>query len=88
MSGANDYLAYVSPRTGRAVTASVGEPYRDRLLPLPDFLAGRGGGGPAAVADGLRLTAHFLERHVLNGPLPPARERLRERYANAVARSG
>ncbi|WP_376959553.1 DNA repair protein RecO [Azospirillum sp. A26] len=87
VSGANDYLAYVSPRTGRAVTASVGEPYRDRLLPLPDFLAGRGGGGPAAVADGLRLTAHFLERHVLNGPLPPARERLRERYANAVARS-
>lgn len=86
VTGANDYLAYVSPRTGRAVTASVGDPYRDRLLPLPDFLAGRGGGGPAAVESGLRLTAHFLERHLLNGPLPPARERLRERYANAVAR--
>ncbi|MBP2229245.1 DNA repair protein RecO (recombination protein O) [Azospirillum agricola] len=86
VSGANDYLAYVSPRTGRAVTASVGEPYRDRLLPLPDFLAGRGGGGPAEVEHGLRLTGHFLERHLLNGPLPPARERLRERYANAVAR--
>jgi len=86
VSGANDYLAYVSPRTGRAVTASVGEPYRDRLLPLPDFLAGRGGGGPAEVQSGLRLTGHFLERHLLNGPLPPARERLRERYANAVAR--
>ncbi|CAO3421703.1 DNA repair protein RecO [Azospirillum doebereinerae] len=86
VSGANDYLAYVSPRTGRAVTASVGEPYRDRLLPLPDFLAGRGGGGPAEVQNGLRLTGHFLERHLLNGPLPPARERLRERYANAVAR--
>lgn len=86
VTGANDYLAYVSPRTGRAVTASVGEPYRDRLLPLPDFLAGRGGGGPAEVESGLRLTAHFLERHLLNGPLPPARERLRERYANAVAR--
>jgi DNA repair protein RecO (recombination protein O) len=86
VSGTNDYLAYVSPRTGRAVTASVGEPYRDRLLPLPDFLAGRGGGGPAEVTNGLRLTGHFLERCLLNGPLPPACVRLRERYANAVAR--
>lgn len=86
VTGANDYLAYVSPRTGRAVSAVAGEPYRDRLLPLPDFLAGRGGGGPLEVERGLRLTAHFLERHLLNGPLPPARLRLRERYANAVAR--
>jgi DNA repair protein RecO (recombination protein O) len=86
VSGANDYLAYVSPRTGRAVTASVGEPYRDRLLPLPDFLAGRGGGGPVEVMSGLRLTGHFLERSLLNGSLPPACVRLRERYANAVAR--
>lgn len=86
VTGTNDYLAYVSPRTGRAVSASVGEPYRDRLLPLPGFLIGLGGGGPQAVAEGLLLTGHFLERHVLNGPLPPARERLRERYANAVAR--
>lgn len=88
VTGANDYLAYVSPRTGRAVSAAVGEPYRDRLLPLPGFLIGRGGGGPVEVGDGLRLTGHFLERHVLNGPTPPARERLRERYANAVARRG
>ncbi len=87
VSGVNDYLAYVSPRTGRAVSASVGEPYRDRLLPLPDFLAGRGGGGPAEVESGLRLTGHFLERHVLGGHLPPARTRLTERYANTVARS-
>ena len=87
VTGANDYLAYVSPRTGRAVSAVAGEPYRDRLLPLPGFLIGLGGGGPREVEDGLRLTAHFLERHVLTGPMPAARERLRERYANAVARS-
>ncbi|WP_207459427.1 DNA repair protein RecO [Azospirillum sp. SYSU D00513] len=86
VTGSNDYLAYVSPRTGRAVTASVGEPYRDRLLPLPGFLVGLGGGGPAEVGQGLRLTGHFLERHVLNGPLPPARDRLRERYENVMAR--
>ena len=86
VTGTNDYLAYVSPRTGRAVSAAVGEPYRDRLLPLPGFLIGLGDGGPRAVEEGLRLTGHFLERHVLSGPVPPARERLRERYANAIAR--
>lgn len=75
----NEYLAYVSPRTGRAVSVSAGEPFRDRLLPLPGFLIGRGLGGAEEAAAGLRLTGHFLERHVLNAPLPPARERLAER---------
>lgn len=79
LTGSNDYLAYVSPRTGRAVSASAGEPYRDRLLPLPGFLVGRGGGGRDETLAGLRLTGHFLERHLLNGPLPPARMRLVER---------
>jgi DNA repair protein RecO (recombination protein O) len=79
VTGANDYLAYVSPRTGRAVSAAAGEPYRDRLLVLPGFLAGRGGGGETEVGQGLALTAHFLERHVFHGPLPAARRRLAER---------
>lgn len=84
VTGANDFLAYVSPRTGRAVSAAAGEPYRDRLLTLPGFLAGRGGGGGAEVAAGLALTAHFLERHVLHGPLPLARARLAERCRTAA----
>jgi len=79
VTGSNDYLAFVSPRTGRAVSAAVGEPFRDRLLPLPGFLIGRGFGGREEVSEGLHLTAFFLERHVLNAPLPPARVRLAER---------
>jgi len=47
--GDNDHLAYVSPKSGRAVSLAAGEPYRDKLLPLPAFLAGRGGGGPGEV---------------------------------------
>lgn len=77
--GDNDQLAYVSPRTGRAVSLAAGEPYRDRLLPLPPFLLGRGTGGPQEVAQGLRLAGYFLERsifHLQDRPLPPARERL------------
>jgi len=78
-TGGNDDLAFVSPRTGRAVSASAGEPWRDRLLPLPGFLIGRGNLTDEAVAAGLDLTGHFLERHVMhpaNRALPAARTRL------------
>ena len=83
-TGTNDDLVYVSPKSGRAVSASAGEPYRDKLLPLPRFLLT----GAAATADeagqGLRLTGHFLAEHVLEPQgrtMPPARERLARRIA-------
>ena len=87
-TGSNDGLAYVSPRTGRAVSLSAGEPYRDRLLVLPPFLAS--GGGPVAgdIRSGLALTGYFLERHVfepLSRPLPRARHRLADRVARLEA---
>jgi DNA repair protein RecO (recombination protein O) len=65
-TGTNDDLAWVSPRTGRAVSRSAGEPYRDRLLPLPPFLTEPAAlaSGPAELADAFRLTAYFLARHV------------------------
>ena len=75
-TGANDQLAYVSPRSGRAVSLSAGEPYRDKLLTLPAFLTGDGAPSRRGCLDGLRLTGHFLARHVfhpLNRPEPPAR---------------
>lgn len=81
--GANDQLAYVSPKSGRAVSLAAGEPYRDKLLALPGFLAGRGGGGPTEVAQGLALTGFFLERFVFaphHKPLPAARQRLADRF--------
>ena len=85
--GENDQLAYVSPRSGRAVSLSASEPYRDRLLPLPGFLAGRGTGGEREVAEGLALTAHFLERHIFHPRdrrLPAERLRLAQRFSAAA----
>jgi DNA repair protein RecO (recombination protein O) len=83
-TGASDDLAWVSPRTGRAVSRAAGEPYRDQLLPLPAFLvggapAGEGAGEPAEIAAGLALTGHFLAAQVyapFNRPPPAARDRL------------
>jgi DNA repair protein RecO (recombination protein O) len=81
VTGAREDLAYVSPRSGRAVSVAAAAPYRDRLLPLPAFLLD---GAVAAqslndIADGLALTGYFLKRHVLGdraASLPAARERL------------
>ncbi|MGH6948544.1 MAG: DNA repair protein RecO [Kiloniellales bacterium] len=84
--GDNDALAYVSPRSGRAVSLAAGEPYRERLLVLPRFLAGGGHGGAEEVAQGLKLTGFFLERHVFashHKPLPVARLRLLEQRLDA-----
>ncbi len=82
-TGRNDELVYVSPKSGRAVSASAGEPYRDKLLPLPAFLTGRDAPDAAAVDQALHLTGHFLEHHIFGGPgrtLPPARLRLPDAF--------
>ena len=78
-SGAKTNLIYVSPKSGRAVSAAAGEDYKDKLLPLPQFLVGKEVVEPRDIADGLRLTGYFLDRHVL-APLakllPDARVRI------------
>lgn len=64
LTGETDNLAYVSPRSGRAVTAEAAGTYRERLLPLPGFLTGGGAASPQDIQDGLRLTGFFLEKRV------------------------
>lgn len=80
-TGAVEDLHFVSPKSGRAVSASAAAPYRDRLLPLPEFLIGDGPTDPATLLEGLSLTGYFLEKHVFavhGHALPGARERLIE----------
>jgi len=83
VTGSTDDLVYVSPRTGRAVSAAAGEAYKDRLLALPLFLlSSQSRLAPGDIAAGLALTGHFLQTCVfnaLNRPLPPARERMIDR---------
>lgn len=82
LTGANDDLGFVSPRTGRAATRSAGEPYADKLLRLPPFIA-----NPAApvesgdVADAFALAGWFLERRIFDRQghgMPDSRRRLIE----------
>ena len=78
VTGAREGLAYVSPRTGRAVTAAAAGDWADRLLPLPACLIGKAPAEGPGLAQALALTGHFLERHLAaaDRPLPPARMRL------------
>lgn len=84
VTGAADGLAYVSPRSGRAVTSEAAAGYAPRLLPLPALLGGQGGG----LAEGLALTGHFLSNRLaadlVGKPLPAARARLAGLLARSV----
>ena len=89
-TGARDDLAYVSPRSGGAVSREAGAPYADRLFRLPPFLVSSQAGIDHAddIAEGLRITGHFLERHFyapLGKHLPDARIRLMQRFAARAA---
>jgi DNA repair protein RecO (recombination protein O) len=78
VTGQTGGLAYVSPRTGRAVSREGAGDYADRLLPLPAFVAERTEATSADLVAGFELTGYFLERDVLvpgRTRLPPARGR-------------
>jgi DNA repair protein RecO (recombination protein O) len=71
-TGAMHDLIYVSPKSGRAVSATAGEPFKDRLLPLPAFLRRRRPGLLAAeatrdaVLEALVMTGDFLTTRVFH----------------------
>jgi DNA repair protein RecO (recombination protein O) len=81
VTGGIQDLAYVSPRTGRAVSLAAGAPYREKLLRLPALFtkAGVKGANRVEIGDALSLTGHFLSRDVLEPRglvMPDVRSRL------------
>ena len=89
VTGATDGLAYVSPRTGRAVTAQGAGDWADRLLPLPPCLLGQGNAPDDEILQGFAVTGHFLHHHLApdlgQKPLPDARQRFVDLFARSVA---
>ncbi len=87
-TGADDDLAFVSPKSGGAVSRGAAFGYEAKLLRLPQFLMVGGEAGWPDIFDGLRLTGHFLARDILvdrrADPLA-ARDRLVDRLKRAVA---
>jgi DNA repair protein RecO (recombination protein O) len=86
ISGANDGLVAVSPKSGRAVSATEAEPYTGKLLPLPAFVREGGRASWEEIEQGLALTGHFLLRDLISDrsrPIAAARARLVERLRRA-----
>jgi len=90
VSGDDEDLIAVSPRSGRAVSAAEAEPYLGKLLPLPAFIREGGQAGWDDILDGLTLSGHFLMRDLITdraAPVGAARERLIERLRRAAGQA-
>ncbi|MEM1351217.1 MAG: DNA repair protein RecO [Pseudomonadota bacterium] len=79
VTGAQDDLIFVSPKTGRAVSRAGAGEWASRLLPLPAVLRGAGPAPDDQVAEAFETTGYFLKRHLAHNlghtPLPEARDR-------------
>lgn len=66
VTGTHHNLKYVSPKTGRAVCAEVGEPYKDRLYAYPQYIVDENYSPPIReIANVLTMTGSFLKRNFL-----------------------
>lgn len=87
VTGSNDNLIAVSPKSGRAVSAAEAEPYAGKLLALPAFVREGGRANWPEILQGLDLTGHFVERDLLTDrskPVADARHRLLDRLRRAA----
>ena len=89
VTGTRETLDYVSPRSGRAVSAEGAGDWKDRLLPLPACLLAPGSETPAEIVLGLGTTGHFLTHWLApalgDRPLPAARQRFADLYRRRQA---
>ncbi len=78
--GTNQDLAFVSPKSGRAVSRVGAGEWADRLLPLPPVLAGQGDASNPEIVTALGTTGFFIKNRLIQSlgdkPMPEARARL------------
>ncbi|MBS0123743.1 DNA repair protein RecO [Thetidibacter halocola] len=86
VTGATEGLVYVSPRTGRAVTAEGAGEYADRLLPLPPVLRGEDPESDADIARALGTTGWFLEHRMAQALRDKALPAARAAYVDRLMR--
>ena len=88
VTGSEDNLTYVSPKSGRAVSKAAAGEWAERLLPLSPALIVEGDGSVEDLLAGLRVSGHFLDQRLApslgDRPMPAARNRL----VDLIARTG
>jgi len=90
LGGTDRELAYISPRTGRAVSRDGAGEWAEKLLPLPPCLLGKSPADDAEIMQALEVTGYFLSHslapEVGNKPLPEARGRFIARYTARLSK--
>ena len=82
-------LAFVSPKTGRAVSYDIGLPYKNKLLILPKFLGGNyhKENVHEDVLNGLIITKFFINMNFFkNSNLPSSRIRLQKQLEDKLSK--
>ncbi|MCZ4270844.1 DNA repair protein RecO [Maritalea porphyrae] len=65
LTGEEEGLAYISPKTGRAVTVAAAQPYLEKLMRLPHIFGGSLDMDPKEeLESAFNLTAHFMNMHI------------------------
>lgn len=82
-TGAVEDLIYISPKSGRAVSRTAGDPYRDRLFAMPKFLTNGYNSDIKMheIINAMNICSYFLEKYRFkphNASLPDARLRFAE----------
>ncbi|MBO9399829.1 DNA repair protein RecO [Shimia sp. R9_3] len=89
VTGSSDALVYVSPKSGRAVSAKGAGEWADRLLPLTPVMRGEGSAPDEEVLAALATTGYFLSEKLApdlgHKPLPDARARFIDRFARQLS---
>ena len=89
VTGGREDIAFVSPKSGGAVSRGAAFGYESRLFPLPPFLRGQGSAPALSDSlDALRITGHVLDRALTDRrpqDLGAVRQRLIDRLQRAVA---
>ncbi len=70
LTGSKSNLKYISPKSGRAVSADAGEFYKKKLLAFPSILnveLDRTNFSLSEVVEGLKITGFFIEKWLMDG---------------------
>ena len=80
VNGSKHQLTHISPKSGRAVSAEVAEPYLDKLYPIPAFfIDSHASVTQNDIFHGFAVTGHFLKKWIyypVNQSIPESRDRM------------
>jgi DNA repair protein RecO (recombination protein O) len=75
VSGELENLKYISPKTGRAISESVGAPYKEKIFYLPEILKNFESDVYDDLFYALKVTKYFLEKNI---NIPESRNKLEQ----------